>query len=55
MYVTDGFTAGDYNVYSDNGHTEGYDLGDAVTFQVCQIHLLLIQLRQFKSILKLSL
>jgi len=33
-YVTDGYngTAGTGNVYSDNGSTEGYDLGDAVSF-----------------------
>ncbi|MBN1870753.1 MAG: pilus assembly PilX N-terminal domain-containing protein [Candidatus Omnitrophica bacterium] len=33
-YVTDGYngTAGTTNVFSDNGSSEGYDLGDAVTF-----------------------
>ena len=33
-YVTDGYngTKGASGVYSDNGATEGYDLGDAVTF-----------------------
>lgn len=33
-YVTDGYggTAGTANVYSDNGTTQGYDLGDKVSF-----------------------
>lgn len=33
-YVTDGYngTAGTDNVFSDNGYTEAYDLGDAVVF-----------------------
>ncbi|MHB1458359.1 MAG: hypothetical protein ACYC0V_15740 [Armatimonadota bacterium] len=34
MYVTDGYggTAGTTNVFSDNGTTQGYDLGDKIKF-----------------------
>ncbi len=34
VYVTDGYggNKGSSNIYSDNGHSQGYDLGDRITF-----------------------